>query len=378
MILSLFCGCGGLDLGFELSGFETGLALDRRPHSVSSWNYNRPDRQNARVADISNLSVDGLDLLHGRRFEPRGVVGGPPCQSFTRANHRRSDTDKRSELVVKFFDLAMDLHRSRRKLDFIVMENVAEVAAARGGLMLDSQVSRLRDEGFGVEVMVLNASSFGVPQHRTRLFLVAVHEDMKSCDYRKPSPVPQTAFRTVRQTIGKLPTPSFYSTSGEPNVFHANHWCMNPKSAKFFDGSLKEGRSSNRSFKTLRWDAPSIAVSYGHREVHVHPDGKRRLSVFEAMQLQGFPVDYCLLGPLSAQIDQVSEAVPPPLAYAVASSVARVLTSRAGRKPSGHMELLINRTHRSAAEELSVPASALLSRKTIIGHSKASVRATAM
>ena len=93
---------------------------------------------------------------------------------------------------------------------------------------------------------------------------------------------------------------------------------MRPRSPRFFNGSLKAGHVSGRSFKTLRWDAPSITVAYGHREVHVHPGGKRRLSVFEGMRLQGFPESYELEGSLSSQIDQVSEAVPPPLAKAVA------------------------------------------------------------
>ena len=96
---------------------------------------------------------------------------------------------------------------------------------------------------------------------------------------------------------------------------------MNPKSPRFFNGSLSEGYVSGRSFKTLAWNAPSITAAYGHREVHVHPNGRRRLSVFEAMKLQGFPDAYVLDGTLSAQIDQVSEAVPPPLAEAVAKSI---------------------------------------------------------
>ena len=100
---------------------------------------------------------------------------------------------------------------------------------------------------------------------------------------------------------------------------------MMPKSHKFFDGSLKEGHTSTRSFKTLAWNKPSVTASYGHREVHVHPEGTRRLSVFEAMKIQGFPRDYVLEGTLSAQIDQVSEAVPPPLAEAVAVSIRSAL-----------------------------------------------------
>jgi DNA (cytosine-5)-methyltransferase 1 len=107
--------------------------------------------------------------------------------------------------------------------------------------------------------------------------------------------------------------------------FHANHWCMVPRSDRFFDGSLEEGDLLGRPFRVLRWDEPSWTVAYGHREVHVHPSAKRRLSVYEAMCLQGFPKEYELCGTLSDQIRLVSDAVPPPLAEAIATSIARVL-----------------------------------------------------
>jgi DNA (cytosine-5)-methyltransferase 1 len=113
---------------------------------------------------------------------------------------------------------------------------------------------------------------------------------------------------------------------------------MRPKSRKFTTpGALKPGNGRNRSFKTLDWDRPSLTVAYGHREVHIHPDCHRRLSVYEAMKLQGFPDHYELIGSLSSQIVQVSEAVPPPLAYAVAASVRDLIAALEGR-PAGAAE----------------------------------------
>jgi DNA (cytosine-5)-methyltransferase 1 len=104
---------------------------------------------------------------------------------------------------------------------------------------------------------------------------------------------------------------------------------MRPKSEKFRRaGAIREGDSSHRSFKSLSWSKPSLTVAYGHREVHIHPGGHRRLSVFEAMRLQSFPDDYVLSGNLSSQIAQISEAVPPKLAEAVAMSVRALLAER--------------------------------------------------
>ena len=107
---------------------------------------------------------------------------------------------------------------------------------------------------------------------------------------------------------------------------------MNPKSPKFTNGALKPGRIMGRSFRVLEWDSPSWTVAYGHREVHVHPNGHRRLSVYEAMLLQGFPSDYHLLGTLSDQIRLVADAVPPPLASALGLAVKEFL-GISGRLP---------------------------------------------
>ena len=80
-----------------------------------------------------------------------------------------------------------------------------------------------------------------------------------------------------------------------------------------------------RPFRVLEWGKPSWTVAYGHREVHIHPSGKRRLSIYEAMLLQGFRPDYVLGGNLSDQIRLVSDAVPPPLARALAESILKAL-----------------------------------------------------
>src|SRR5262249_39448439 len=78
-------------------------------------------------------------------------------------------------------------------------------------------------------------------------------------------------------------------------------------------------------FKRLVWDKPSLTVAYGNREIHLHPTGRRRISVLEAMLLQGFPKSYELRGTLSEQVTQVSDAVPPPLAAAVARSIRKTI-----------------------------------------------------
>lgn len=321
MLLSLFSGCGGLDLGFEQAGFTTGLAYDIRPFSIRSWNRNRPRNQVAHVADIGSLTLEIMDQHNGGHFAPTGVIGGPPCQSFTNANVRKRDDDPRAQLLPRFFDVALSLHR-RSPLNFIVMENVPELATKRYRHLLDHQIVTLDEAGFVCVERVLDAYNFGVPQHRKRLFLVALNKHQFGHGGWIEPPITPTR-TSVRDAIAHLPPPTIFMRGLTPEdiTFHPNHWCMSPKSKKFGTTQLLPGKSLGRSFRTLDWDKPSFTVSYGNREVHVHPNGARRLSVYEAMALQGFPEDFVLSGNLSQQITQISEAVPPPLAAAIARSI---------------------------------------------------------
>lgn len=322
MILSLFSGCGGLDLGFEEAGFNISLAYEKRPPAVESYNHNRKAPPSAIVRDISQLTIEMMDADFNGEFAPNGVIGGPPCQSFSKANRSKIDHDPRTALVNTFFNLALQLHQSRKQLDFIVMENVPELLQAEKGALLNHEITRLEQNGFDVFTTILDASTYGVAQTRKRLFLVALNNRHGKVAWTPP-PALQERY-TVGDKIRHFPEPAIFERGLRKTSigFHPNHWCMKPKSKRFTDGSLIPGRSSGRCFKTLSWDKPSYTASYGNREVHIHPDCTRRLSVYEAMILQGFPTNYVLKGTMSAQFSQVSEAVPPPLAAAIARSVA--------------------------------------------------------
>lgn len=323
-LLSLFCGCGGLDLGFEQAGFQTELAYDRRNSSLSSWRRNLSFGQ-ALNRDITHLTVEKLDEDYGDEFKPHGVIGGPPCQGFSLANRNGASDDPRNALVIDFIDLALELHR-RSALEFIVMENVPAIAGKRGGPLLERQKRRLRNAGFSVISHVLNAVHYSVPQIRKRLFVIAI-ANRGTLSKQWSAPKPHPLLLSVHDAISHLPEPTYFKRGLLPSqiAHHPNHWCMTPKSSKFSSGELKEGFVAKRSFKTLKWDAPSYTAAYGNREVHVHPNCKRRLSVFEAMIIQGFPASFVLNGTLSEQITQVSEAVPPPLAREVALSILECL-----------------------------------------------------
>jgi DNA (cytosine-5)-methyltransferase 1 len=150
----------------------------------------------------------------------------------------------------------------------------------------------------------------------------------------KPQKVAATDL-TVRAVIGSLPEPAFFARDLDKSAIphHENHWTMRPVSKRFYrpGGADRAGRS----FRRLKWDKPSPTVAYGHREVHVHPEGRRRLSIFEAMLLQGFPSDFVLEGTLSSQVEQVSNAIPPPLAQSLATAIKAAMCQAARQSASG-------------------------------------------
>lgn len=336
MLLSLFCGAGGLDLGFERAGYKVAMAFDIREDSVKSYNHNRKIKGTAiaQCLDVRALTIEKLDELHGREFRPSGIIGGPPCQSFSRANKSQTLDDPRHELPFVYAQLIADLN-ARHPVPFFAFENVTGLNEEPHRERFLALKAKLDESGFSVTEAILNATAFGVPQNRVRVILVGLNKALfVGQTWFPPCGSGVAAARlTVRHAIGNLPEPTLFRrglASSEIN-HHPNHWCMVPKSHKFTTkGALRQGKTGARSFKTLAWDKPSLTVAYGHREVHVHPECHRRLSVYEAMLLQGFPEKYELLGTLSSQITQVSEAVPPPMAKAIASAIkAQIMRAEA-------------------------------------------------
>lgn len=322
-LISFFCGAGGLDDGFRQAGFETLLAYDNSASAITTYNRNA-GKTVAYQADLAKLNASEIKSKFetvSPEVKPIGVIGGPPCQGFSIGNVHANPRDPRNTLPFKYARILKELN-SFYNLHFFVFENVM-------GLTLGKHSNRFRkikrafeQAGFRVFQKPLNAVDFGVAQNRHRLFLVGLNVNIYP-NYEFLFPVGDTQKLTVRDVIEGLPCPTYFArgmkTSNNP--CHPNHWTMAPKSSKFQTNSYTNGRS----FKQLTWDSPSPTVAYGNREIHIHPDGGRRLSVYEAMLLQGFSEEYQLSGNLSEQVTQVSNAVPPPVARALAESLKTMI-----------------------------------------------------
>jgi DNA (cytosine-5)-methyltransferase 1 len=327
-VVSLFSGCGGMDFGFMTAGFEPILAMDINEAACRSYSLNLPSVRVLR-RDLASASPNYVtERLHELPMpaNPVGVIGGPPCQAFSRGNgHKRTD-DPRADLPRTYAGILRELNKAF-EIDFFVFENVLGLRHRQHDALFTEFKDLFTDAGFRIFEGELNAVDFGVPQVRRRVFVVGFNrKKYRSLEFQFPTKRTSNP-RCVGDLLEELPEPTLFRRGLDPEkiAFHPNHWCMNPRSARFKNGSLRNNKITGRPFRVLSWDAPSWTVAYGHREMHVHPSGKRRVSILEAMLLQGFPVKYQLHGTLSDQVRQVSDAVPPPLARGLARAIRKTL-----------------------------------------------------
>lgn len=330
-LVSLFSGAGGLDQGFREVGCQPRIAFDFEAAATRTYRANFPD---AAVHLLDLACTPAQEIIDYVRqsvdcSKPLVLLGGPPCQSFSRSNVTTKANDPRSDLPGKYAEIVNVLHESLPLVAF-VFENVPDLRLYRKNRHRYAQLIRsLRRGRFKTSEYLLNALDYGVPQNRTRLFLVGLSTSRFGRVPVHLTPNTSGQRRTVRDTIYGFPEPRYFRRGLDASAipFHPNHWTMVPRSEKF-KREKEPPNVKRRSFKRLYWDEPSPAVAYGNREIHVHPNGHRRLSIYEAMRLQGFPETFRIEGTLSDQVTQISNAVAPPVAAALASSLVGKLIAR--------------------------------------------------
>lgn len=324
-ILSLFSGAGGLDLGFAQAGFEIVYACDKSAAAIRTHQRNFKTTK-SETLDLTQISPHDIVLRIMERVsvgEEVGIIGGPPCQGFSRGNSGSKADDPRNLLPGLYLDMVEEMQKYFN-VRFVIFENVLGILDKKHEATFDNVLTRFHDLGFHERVEKYCALDFGVPQTRRRV-IIAAFADAEAAERYKLDPI-NSEDLSVRAAFQGIPEPVFYRRGmSEAEIpFHPNHWAMVPKSKKFLNPD-NESATSGRCFRRLEWEKPSPTVAYGHREMHVHPSGRRRVSIYEAMVLQGFPKTFVLEGSLSDQVEQVSNAVPPPMAFALASAAKRSL-----------------------------------------------------
>ncbi len=336
--VSLYSGAGGFDLGFKRAGFNIAWANDLDGFAVATYADLVGDHVVPGSVDVvSTPALGSADV----------VIGGPPCQGFSVAGKQNPD-DGRSRHVFRFLEVIGDVSPQA-----FVMENVSALATGDRWSSIRDELIRVSENGLGyrTHLLILNASDFGVAQSRRRMFLVGFRDLDSWRRYGPPEPTTRELPVTVRQALTELPR---HGSTGNDNHCPAG---VTPALRPVLRRSPYAGMLFNGRGRPLDPDrpAPALPASMGGNATpildqqhfdgggeswvvwyHRHlidggepvlraPSHLRRITVEEAAMLQGFPSGIRFSGPQTAQYRQIGNSVPPPLAEAVANSVARAL-----------------------------------------------------
>lgn len=329
-IIDLFCGCGGLSLGFEMAGFESVLAIDMWKDAIESYNFNRINKT-GKCIDIASLSDEELKKYSK---EVVGVIGGPPCQGFSTVGKRETD-DPRNHLYIEYCRVVENVNP-----DFFVLENVKGLLTLEKGFFKDDIVKRFTKLGYFVTYKVLNASNYGVPQNRERVFFVGIKN---TCSFDFPEEIPglvscSDAISDLLRPYedGPLSEYQSYIRNNSSKLYNNELTNHSDETISIISqipdgGNIKslpkeywEIRKYNKAFERMASNKPSNTVDTGHRN-YFHYSENRIPTVRENARLQSFPDTFIFKGSKTSQYKQVGNAVPPLLAYALACSIKKTL-----------------------------------------------------
>lgn len=311
-VISLFCGCGGIDMGLLLAGgFDIVLANDFNQEACDTYKYNIGNH--VVCDDIKNLhNIPKVDL----------IVGGPPCQGFSTANPNRVFDDPRNFL---FKEYARIISEAEPKV--FLMENVRGILTLDKGRVFKAIKAEFEELGYHLYEKVLNAVNFGVPQIRNRVILIGVKKEI-TAEFKYPTPL-TTRHLTVGDTI-------LNRTFHPDDVNHtfSNLTPTNLERLKYIPqgGSLKDcpdylwnNSDLKRSMRRLDASKPSYTIVHNNCDHYYHPTEDRRITIKEMALLQSYPQNYVFMGSKAEQSRQVGNSVPVNLAYHIALSIKDLL-----------------------------------------------------
>jgi len=334
-VLDLFCGCGGLSLGFEDAGFNVAFGIDSWSDALKTFAFNhknakaiQKDLGLIKISDIKDEGIANIDV----------IVGGPPCQGFSIAG-KRLISDERNLLYKSFVSFVEELQPK-----LFLMENVPNIMAMGKGIVRDSILKDFEAIGYKTTFKVLLASDYGVPQNRRRAFFIGVKDaplfefplsdldvkintkdaisdlpDRDIDDGSKYSIKPRSEYQKRMRANSKL----LYNqqlTNHKPKTVEIISLVPDGGNYKDLPSDLQGTRKVNIAWTRLNSQKPSFTIDTGHRH-HFHYKFNRVPTVRESARIQSFPDDFIFLGSKTSQYKQVGNAVPPLLSKVLAEAI---------------------------------------------------------
>ncbi|MDO6992495.1 DNA cytosine methyltransferase [Brachyspira innocens] len=321
-IISLFSGAGGLDLGFKNAGFKTIWANEYDKTIWDTFKYNFPD------VELNTQNITDVES----KYIPNsiGLIGGPPCQSWSEAGSGRGINDSRGKL---FYDYIRILKEKQPK--FFLVENVVGILAKKHNEAFNNFLLEFKNANYNISCKLLDANDYGVPETRKRVIIVGYHNSINKTFV---FPTPEKYKPTLKDAIYDLPPAVSAKDKNKSNGYLEipNHEYMN--------GSFSTMYMSRNRVRS--WDEPSFTIQAGGRHAPIHPQAPkmvfvekdkyifakgyenqyRRLSVRECARIQTFPDSFVFkYNNISDGYKMIGNAVPVNLAFHIAKKIMKDL-----------------------------------------------------
>ena len=335
--ISLFSGCGGLSLGFSSAGCDIKgfVEIDDGLARIYYTNFPQAQRIGSDITQVRSATIREFLRAAG---DMDVLIGGPPCQGFSLSG-KRDVHDHRNYLFHDFMRF-VDVVNPK----VAIIENVrllTSMRSKRGGLVKDEIIRGFHAHGYIAKLYSVDASNYGVPQHRERVFFLAVRSDLgvtpsfPKPKYHRSTSLFHKPLRTFADACSDLQYIEAGQNTADPlhvAVRHPDHvirWLWDvPQGASAHDNDdpdLRPPSGYNTTYKRQIWDQPGATVQTTFGMIsgcrNVHPIATRSLTVREAARLQSFPDGYTFAGPIGTIRKGIGNAVPPFLARAIADHV---------------------------------------------------------
>lgn len=322
-VISLFSGCGGLDLGFEKAGFEIPIANEFDKNIWETYEINHPNTKLIK-GDIRNVKTEDFPKDIG------GIIGGPPCQSWSEAGSLRGIEDARGQL---FYDYIRILRQV--KPTFFLAENVSGMLASRHNEAVKNIISMFEKSGYDVSLTLVNAKDYGVAEERKRVFYIGFRKDLNiNFIFPKGSTKDDSKKLTLKDVIWDLKDTAVAATDKNkhnPAATNNNEYFIGGFSPIFMSRNRVKG-----------WNEQAFTVQASGRQCQLHPQAPkmvcidsnhyiwaaggehlyRRMTVREVARIQGFPDSFRFLyNNVNDGYKMIGNAVPVNLAYEIALAI---------------------------------------------------------
>lgn len=345
-ILDLFCGAGGFSYGFHKNPhFKTVVASDMNLNLAQTLSKNMPDVKMI-IGDIKDQKIKNEIIETSKKLKVNMICGGPPCQGFSLKGKKLGLDDPRNYLFLEYLDIVKQLQP-----EVFVIENVKSLLSTSNGWFKDEILKSIKDLGYFVDVDVLKASDFGVPQTRERTIFLCC----KGKKISLPTKVNKNII-TVKDAIGDLnylnsnegqfkqeyknkPTTEYQKLMRKNSDFLYNHKASNhsaiaikklemipPECGKEYLPKEMLGKQKfSGTWGRLKWNEPSPTIDTrfdaSSNGTNNHPVLNRAITPREAARLQSFGDDYIFYGNKVSVRTQIGNAVPPLMAKAIADRI---------------------------------------------------------